>query len=333
MAFITTNKLIALSVKPGLLISMLGVALTGCEAPLNLEGVEQEKAKSVRRTDQFQSIASNGHVIAAVGNDGLILTSPMTSIQWARQTVNDSTNFIDLSVCPDQSFVALSMDKQVWRSADNGATWHSSQLPTQEDVLDLTCAPDNSIWVVGSFSTISHSKDQGRTWQENTLNEDAMLTGIQFLDASTALVTGEFGVVSRSDDGGQSWNVPKYIPNDFYTQTAHFTSVDEGWVGGLSGQILYTQDGGDNWHKQLTPTESPIYGFYQTGTRLFAFGDHSTVLEYNGTDWARVQSQGKPVYLRDATLLESGELLFAGGSGSLFTLDIQSPDSTQISQK
>ncbi|WP_299182964.1 YCF48-related protein [uncultured Neptuniibacter sp.] len=333
MASIKTNKLIALAVKPGLLISMLGVALTGCEAPLNLEGIEEEKTKSVRRTDQFQAVAANGHALVAVGNDGLILRSPADSLKWQRQSIDIQSSFVDIAACPDQRFVALSMDKQVWQSVDNGASWQASELPTPEDLLDLTCAPDNSVWVVGSFSTVLHSKDQGKTWQENTLNEDAMLTGIQFLDASTAIMTGEFGVVSRSNDGGQSWNPPSYIPNDFYTQTAFFTDANTGWVGGLSGQILYTDDGGENWTKQPTPTESPIYGFYQSGTRLFAFGDHSTVLEYTGSDWARVNSQGRPVYLRDAIQLSNGELLFAGGAGSLFTLDIQSGDTTQLSKK
>ncbi|MCP4596777.1 MAG: glycosyl hydrolase [Neptuniibacter sp.] len=312
---------------------MLGVALTGCEAPLNLEGVEQEKAKSVRRTDQFQNITANNDVIVAVGNDGLVLTSPVDKIEWTRQSPNTSYSLIDVAVCPDQSFVALSMDKQVWFSGDNGVNWRPSQLPTPEDVLDLTCAPDNSIWVVGSFSTVLNSKDQGQSWNETTLNEDAMLTGIQFLDSNTAIVTGEFGLVSRSDDAGQSWNTPEYIPNDFYTQGALFTSKETGWVAGLSGQILYTNDAGLSWTKQTTPTESPLYGFYQAGPKLFAFGDHGTILEYTGMDWKKLPPQGKPVYLRGAQKLSDGKLLLAGGSGSLYTLEIASSENSQISQK
>jgi len=332
MTSITTNKIIALTVKPGLLISMLGVALTGCEAPLNLEGVEQEKAKSVRRTDQFQNISANSEVITVIGNDGLVLTSPITSLEWTRQSLATNASLIDIATCPDQSFVALSMDKKVWHSSDNGLSWTPFQLPTREDVLDLTCAPDNSIWVVGSFSTIIHSKDRGQTWSENTLNEDAMLTGIQFIDQSTAVITGEFGLFSRSDDAGVSWNPAEYLPNDFYTQGAHFQSAKKGWVAGLSGQILHTTDG-LNWTQQQTPTESPLYGFYQTDKQLFAFGDHGTVLEYTGLDWKHLPTNGKPVYLRGAQQLGDSKLLLAGGSGSLYTLDIAPTHNSQVSQK
>ncbi|MFY0678810.1 MAG: glycosyl hydrolase, partial [Neptuniibacter sp.] len=47
------------------------LVLTGCEAPLNLEGVEKELEKQVRRTDQFQSIAVNDTALVTVGADGL----------------------------------------------------------------------------------------------------------------------------------------------------------------------------------------------------------------------------------------------------------------------
>lgn len=332
MASIKTNKLIALSVKPGLLISALSLSLAGCEAPLNLEKVEQELSKSIRRTDQFQSMASNDQVMVVVGNNGLVLTSPINEQQWQRQTLNNKPALVDVTQCPDQSFVALSLDKTLWRSSDNGSSWHSSPIDTQEDVLALTCAPDNSIWVVGSFSTILNSSDQGTSWNTFSLNEDALLTGIRFVDNNTVIATGEFGVVAKSENGGQDWNPPEYIPNDFYTQGAVFTSTTTGWVGGLSGQILHTTDGGMSWQQQTTPTESPIYGFQQAGSQLFAFGDHNTVLTLNGDQWQRVETHGKPVYLRAATQLSNNELLIAGGSGSLFTLDISS-GATQLSQK
>lgn len=317
---------------PVLATVLLPFALTGCEAPLNLEGVQQELSKQVRRTDQFQGIAVNDNAIVVVGADGLVLTSTVDSLSWKRQQIEGAPALVDIAECPDQSFVALSMDKKVWFSSDDGQSWSASALSTYEDVLDLTCAPDNSVWVVGSFSTVISSSDKGQNWTENTLNEDAMLTGIQFLNASTAVVTGEFGLVSRSDDAGQTWNAPEYIPNEFYTQNAYFPSVDQGWVAGLSGQILHTADGGLSWTRQQTPTESPLYGFYQADDRLFAYGDHATVLEFTGSDWKRIPNPQMPVYIRDALQLKSGELLLAGGFGSLYTLDIEG-QLTQISQK
>jgi len=321
------NKTLAIGKKAKKLAVLFSpLLLIGCEASLNIEKINQELDKQVRRTDQFQSLATNNQQLVAVGADGadaLVLTSSLKNIKWTRKIIARKSTLIEVVTCPDQSFVALATDKNVWRSSDHGINWQSTELPTQEDILALTCGPDNGIWVVGSFSTIMHSKDQGKTWNSNTLNEDAMLTHIRFIDDKTALVVGEFGVFSRSNDGGISWNLPEYIPNDFYVQNAHFNSIDEGWVAGLSGQILYTKDGGKKWKQQVTPTESPIYGFYKTVDSIFAFGDHSTLLELDGDEWKRSQSQSKPVYLRDALLINDKQLLLAGGSGSLYQQEIE----------
>ena len=59
------------------------VMATGCEAPLNLEGVDRELAKQIRRTDQFQAIASNGNALVAVGADGLVMVSDANNVELA----------------------------------------------------------------------------------------------------------------------------------------------------------------------------------------------------------------------------------------------------------
>lgn len=320
-----SKRFTLLRFKAAVFCSVLVLLLTGCEASLNIEKIEQELNKQVRRTDQFQGVAENQSHYVSVGADGsnaLVLTRAKESQHWTRHIIDKQSTLIDVVACPDQSFIALGTDKTLWHSQNNGLEWQAIELPTQEDVMAINCAKDNSFWVVGSFSTILSSHDQGKNWNTNTLNEDAMLTGIFFIDAKTAIVVGEFGVVSRSDDAGVTWNPPEYIPNDFYVQNAHFESAQKGWVGGLSGQILYTQDGGRSWSQQLTPTESPIYGFYQSPQKLLAFGDHSTLLQLNGQQWIRAVAPKRPVYLRDAMLLGSGKLLLVGGSGSLYEQDI-----------
>ena len=320
---------------------LLLLGITACEAPLNLVNVDKELEKQVRRTDQFQALATNDQVMVAVGADGLVLTSPVNKVDWQRQSIADATNdssvnslsvnnvsannspmLIDIATCADQSFVALSADKSVWFSSDNGQSWSESKLPTPENMLDLTCAPDNSVWVVGSFSTLLHSDDKGTSWQAHSLNEDAMLTHIQFLDDKSVIVVGEFGLLTRSQDRGKTWSEPEFIPNDFYPQSAYFSSLNTGWVAGLDGQILYTSDGGQNWSRQETSTKSPLYQFYSINQRLFVLGDHSTVLEFTGSDWQKAKAPKRPVYIRDALKLSDGRLLLAGGQGLLYPLEI-----------
>lgn len=310
-------------IKNAVVAAVSSVALIGCEAPLNLDGVKNELSKPVRRTDQLQAIALSQGVITVVGSDGLILTSAADELNWHRQVLAERPNFVDVETCPDNSLIALSMERSVWSSKDQGQSWRKSEIPSQESFISLTCGPDNSYWVTGSFTTLISSNDQGHTWQETTLNEDAMITQVQFLNANQLVATGEFGLVARSEDGGQNWAIQAPIPNEFFPQGSYFSDTNTGWVAGLGGTILNTTDGGESWTAQSTPTESPLYGFYAHDTQLFAFGDHGTVLKLNGSAWERLNTPSIPIYLRDGIQISDSQLIVAGGWGTLFTVDIE----------
>ncbi|KEA65301.1 hypothetical protein ADIMK_0258 [Marinobacterium lacunae] len=298
--------------------------LAGCEAPLDLTGVEQEQGKSIRRTDQLQALAANDRVQIAVGNDGLVLTRSkepraIGHDHWLRQTLPGAPGLIDVEACADNSLIALSFDKQLWRSDDDGASWQAFAIPTQENLLDLTCAPDGRYWAVGSFSTLLSSDDQGRNWQENSLNEDAMLTSIQFIDDALAYASGEFGLVARSLDGGESWEVLPPMLDEFYPQATLFTDAESGWSVGLDGTVLHTTDGGESWQLSPTPVAAPLYGLLDTHDGLYALGENATLLKHEGSRWTPVPVAARPVYLRAALATAEG-LLVAGGNGTLLSL-------------
>ncbi|MFC6673928.1 WD40/YVTN/BNR-like repeat-containing protein [Marinobacterium aestuariivivens] len=300
----------------------LALTLTGCEAPLNLDGIERQRQEAVRRTDQLQALTANDRVRVAVGNDGLVLTSPVDALQWQRHRIDAGPGLIDVDVCPDQSLLALAAERQLWRSRDHGQSWQAIDLPTAENVLAATCAPDGSYWVVGSFSTLLSSADQGRNWQQSSLDEDAMLTGIQFVDRNTAFVSGEFGILARSDDGGRDWSLQPPVPGDFYPQAAYFRDDREGWVVGLDGRILHSGDGGSSWSAQSTPVKAPLYGIAAAGADLYAVGENGTVLKARAGRWERQDAPVIPGYLRAALALGDGRLLVAGGGGTLLPLPL-----------
>lgn len=297
--------------------------LTGCEAPLNLSDVEKERENPVRRTDQVQALTLNSSLQVAVGNDGLILTRETSQSPWQRRILDGAPNLIDVDTCPDGSLIALSFEREIWHADAEAQQWTRHALPTPENMLAATCAPDGSFWAVGSFSTLMVSRDAGNSWSETSLNEDAMLSSIQFVDPQTALVTGEFGLVARTEDGGRNWQTLDYIPNDFYPQDAYFSSPGRGWVVGLDGMILHTSDGGASWQQEHTPVAAPLYGISHTGTGLFATGENGTLLTREGSVWRRLSVDTGPVWLRSLIELDDGELLVAGGNGTLTSVHTQ----------
>ena len=311
-----------------LLFSMLGL---GCEAKLDLTGVEKEMAKSSVRTDQYQEMVANQGVLTIVGSQGLVLVSEDQGATWQRHIVEGKPNFIGLSVCPDKSLIALSFDKRVWRTTDHGRTWTGKPVDTPEDVMDVYCAPDGSYWITASFSTLLHSTDQGDTWQVDSLGEDALMTHIEFFDETVGIVAGEFGLFYKTTDGGATWESAGTIGNELYPLAVYFKNESTGWVGGLSGVIVKTSDGGANWTLQRTEVASPIFNFVSDGQDLYAVGDQGSILVLQDNLWRKVKSPAIPVYLRDGYVINNDKILVAGGWGALFSVPVATPDESTAS--
>ncbi|MGO1500292.1 MAG: YCF48-related protein [Marinobacter sp.] len=295
--------------------------MTGCEAPLDLEAVREQSQRALQRTDFYQAMARNDEVAILSGNNGVLLISSDDGESWSRQTPT-SNSFLALDVCPDNSFIALTFNNELWHGDANGKNWTAHTLPSQEQMMTAACAPDGGWWAAGGFSTIQSSADQGDTWTESSLNEDAILNNLQFIDSDNAFITGEYGLVLKTEDGGTNWDNAGYLPDEFYAHTSYFRSVDEGWAGGLNGFIYHTVDGGQSWEKSPTGITAPIYGFVAGSTRLYALADNATVLKHTDDAWKKISTSSQPLYLRSGLLLPGNQLLAAGGRGLLLNLEI-----------
>lgn len=301
----------------------MALLLAGCEAKLDLSGVEAGSAETNQRTDYYQAMASTPQATLLAGNNGVLLTSLDQGKNWSRQVIANGRSLIDLDSCADGSFIALSFDNRLWHSADQGKSWTSFKLPTDEQMLTAACSPSGAWWVAGGLSTLLGSTDQGTSWNDNSLGEDAMLTNLQFIDAEHAVVTGEFGLFFSSSDGGTSWQQAGSLPDEFYPHASYFLNHDEGWVGGLNGFIYHTTDAGQHWQRQQTPLSAPVFNFLASSGGLFAVGDNSSVLRLTGDRWKALDTPEQPVYLRAMAEDGNARLVVAGGRGLLLTLDTQ----------
>lgn len=307
---------------PSIALVSLGVVLGGCEAALDLDAVTQQAKQPNQRTDFYQAMASNAQVTLLVGNQGVAVSSLDNGQQWQRQQLPTDMSLIDLDVCPDGSFIALSFDNQLWHADPQAQNWTAHALPSSEQMMAATCAPDGSWWAAGAFSTLQSSADQGQTWDEVSLDEDAIFTTLQFVNDEQAIVTGEYGLRFVSVDGGRNWEPSGSLPDEFYPHASHYTSLEQGWVGGLNGFIWHTSDAGVTWQRQRTGTEAPIFGFIDGPQGLYAVGENATVLQLRGQRWTPLTTPDQPLYLRAGRLLPNQHLLAAGGRGLLLNIPL-----------
>ncbi len=97
---------------------------------------------------------------------------------------------------------------------------------------------------------------------------------------------------------------------------------DRVFAGTFDRGIYRTRDGGENWRRQPTGTEVPIFGFISGEHGLYAVGDNATVLSLNGSRWQSLPTPEQPLYLRAGQLLPNQQLLVAGGRGLLLNLEL-----------
>ena len=297
-------------------IVALCCALAGCNVVANLDAVSAVKKSPLQRSDQFQSVASNGKLLVAVGSDGVIVSSGDDAKSWNRQVMAGTSSLIGLAACPDGSFVALDFYRKVWVSDATGAKWAAKELTTKANPLAITCDAKGQYWVVGSRTTLLSSADRGASWKSQDFGKDAILMSIQFLDADNAVITGEFGMFLTTADGGKNWKTGKPIPNDFFPHATLFADTKEGWVSGLAGVILHTTDGGNSWVKLPTRVPAPMYALVRHKGEMLAMGINGLVLKLTNGEWVPIEGRPAP-FLRSALSLGDKGLLIAGGAGAL----------------
>lgn len=316
-----SGRLVALS---GPCCILLVAILAGCEAPLDLSGVEAESARPSHRADLFQAVARHEDRVVVVGGMGAVVQSTDGGGNWQRTNLPDNPFLMDVAACPDGHFHAIEQTNGLWSQQPDGG-WTRQALPEMTEPMALSCDPSAALWVVGGFSTILHSTDGGASWDTWSLDEDLYLTTIQFIDRDHGVATGEFGTVLLTADGGATWERASDLPESFYPQAAYFANPEGGWVVGLNGTIWATADGAQSWESMPSGTNAPLYGIAGLDDVLLAVGENATILQHRSGDasWTSLegvtQSRG---YLRGVAGVGGGRFLVAGGGGTLFAVTV-----------
>lgn len=141
---------------------------------------------------------------------------------WSRpkgQIVNQDVHNVLVVAGPPKS-VFVVVNDEVWRSTDDGATWHAARV---REVFPwhyprgIAGRPDDpkTVFVTlgdatpGRIGAVMRSDDAGITWQSAELpvppNSAVWTVSIPAAAPDTVLAASRYGYLYRSDDGGSSW--------------------------------------------------------------------------------------------------------------------------------
>jgi photosystem II stability/assembly factor-like uncharacterized protein len=120
----------------------------------------------------------------------------------------------------------------------------------------------------------------------NPLDRPAMASGLADKSALLAVTAagkrlvavGERGNVVLSDDNGASWRQAS-VPVSVTLTAVRFITPEKGWALGHSGVVLYSNDGGKTWAKQLDGKQAAQLVFETVQAGKEAFGANAEELD------------------------------------------------------
>gem|GEM_PF-1489050 len=144
-------------------------------------------------------------------------------------------------------------------------------------VNEISVSPQGRIWLVTAMGSSYFSDDIDATWnqhpqfvssRENYELRSGSFDRISFFNSDTAIMTGYIGLdendgmkngLFRTTDAGRTWE-PINHGGNLWVYDAFASRSGKAWIGGSSGDLLFSEDYGRTWRKLASP--------YDESTRL-----------------------------------------------------------------
>jgi len=225
-----------------------------------------------------------------VGFEGVVLHTADGGTNWEFHTPPVKTDYYDACfITQDRGWVVGKFGTILY-TENGGKTWSLQQSGTKERLFDAHFIDENTGWVVGTMGTIIHTADGGKTWLEQGWGEDRYYNSVFFVDARRGWIAGEYSTIYHTEDGGVHWAFqecveiePEEPPDDFPPPPPNlygvfFKSADIGWITGMDGIIIGTEDGGITWKRLTSKTDFSLYQIKVGGERGWAVGEKGSYL-------------------------------------------------------
>jgi len=214
----------------------------------------------------FRASATNGKIIIAVGDNGLISTTE-DGTNWVEGDSRQNKNLYAVTYSPTlKLFIAVGY-KGVIIMSPNGIDW-TVVIPGVAPGLKGITYGANKFVAVGLKGTIKISND-GTNWIDVNVQTKYDLNSVHYANGLFVAPSVTNNIFISKD--GESWQ-----RKDLGSPRYNLYSVTYGkgtWmVGGAHGQC-YTSNDGENWAKSNTQTNNYFHDIVFTGREFIANGN------------------------------------------------------------
>lgn len=240
-------------------------------------------------------------VVLGTSARGRLLLSRDAGKSWRLVQAEKSLYFNDAAYDPvHESIVLTSHNGHIFHSDDSGRSWRLIEAPYRGNrhfLGDVIFDPKTQrLLAFGTHGAIVQSSDGGRSWQDRPSGLRYSFTRVLYHPQQQRYVAlGPRGFRALSKDAAISWQVVQQS-FDFYWREGVVTPSGATLIAGELGQMLRSDDGGENWrYLDITypdPRTPPTYRTIESlgDDVLLAAGPTGLILrsQDNGQNWSPV---------------------------------------------
>jgi photosystem II stability/assembly factor-like uncharacterized protein len=271
-----------------------------------------------------------------VGFEGTIVHTSNGGLTWGQQKSPEPVDLYDACFADSKTGWIVGKLGTILHTENAGETWIKQRSNSAERLFAVHFLDTKNGWVSGTHSTILHTTNGGESWVTQGSGEDRYLNDVFFIDEKNGWVVGEYGFISHTEDGGAQWTVqeckdiiPEVPEKEFPPPLPHlygvyFTDAHTGWVTGMDGIILKTDDGGQNWRRLVTGMDRALFKITMQKDKGMAVGERGQYLlsTDGGNSWNAQKGVLKTrFWLRDIKFTDTSNGWIVGQFGTILHTD------------
>ncbi|MGD1872667.1 MAG: photosynthesis system II assembly factor Ycf48 [Mastigocoleus sp.] len=240
---------------------------------------------------RLSSISFSGKEGWIVGEPALMLHTEDEGASWSQIPLDEKLpgNPIKI-VALGKSSAEMATDVGAIYTTDNGGqNWQAEVEEAVGVVRNLKRSPDGKYVAVSAKGNFYSTWEPGqRAWSPFNRNSSRRVENMGFTGDGRMWMLARGGQIQFSDpENPQEWLDPEYpeLSTSWGLLDAAYRTPEEMWIGGGSGNLLLSTDGGETWDKDRD-VENVATNFYKITffgkDKGFVIGDRGGILlKYN----------------------------------------------------
>ncbi len=238
---------------------------------------------------RFDSVSFAGKEGWIAGEPGLLLHTTDEGASWSRIPLSEKLpgSPIAVKALGDNTAEMATDVGAIYKTTDGGRNWKAQVESAVGVVRNLERSPDGKYVAVSAKGSFYSTWEPGQdSWVPHNRNSSRRVENMGFAENGQLWLLARGGQIQFSDPTKpEEWQEAKFpeLSTSWGLLDLAYRTPDEIWIGGGSGNLLRSPDGGKTWEKdrEVEEVAANLYKIvFLEPERGFIIGDRGVLLKY-----------------------------------------------------